>query len=162
MAVESPGRADEAIEPIAPPPADEPVFAVPTPQPSSRRRRPNWLWYGSLLIAAVVTLGGFGLLYGDDMSWQRQAGDLARQNSSLHEELLTSQTSLDDSQHQVTSLQAELEHPHVGIWNVAQDIKGSDWSLAGGVPDTFTYHLRATSNGSMSVSILTFETFAAA
>src|SRR3954451_19493542 len=142
MAVESPERADEAIGPLPPPAADEPVFSVPAPPPSFRRRRPNLLWYASLLIAAVVTLGGFGLLYGDDMSWQRQAGDLARQNSSLHEELLTSQTSLADSEHQVSSLQAELEHPHVGIWNVAQDIKGSDWYLAGGVPDTFTYHLR--------------------
>ena len=141
------------------PPASPPVSASPLPPP---RRRPNLLWYASLLVAAIVVLGGLGLLYGDDMSWQHKASELSRQNAALHSQLLTAQTSLSDTQQQVTTLQAELQHPHVGIWNVQQQIKGADWYLAGGVPDTFTYHLRATSSGPMSVSILTFEQFAAA
>lgn len=141
----------------APPPYEP---AAPPPPPA--RRRPNLVWYASLLIAAIVVLGGFGLLYGDDMSWQQRASDLTRQNAALHSQLLTAQTSLSDTQQQVTTLQAELQHPHVGIWNVQQQIKGADWYLAGGVPDTFTYHLRATSSGPMSVSILTFEQFASA
>jgi hypothetical protein len=45
---------------------------------------------------------------------------------------------------------------------VPEKIDGPDWYLAGGIPDTFTYHLNATSTGAMSVSILTFEQFAAA
>jgi hypothetical protein len=126
------------------------------------RRRPNLLWYGALFVALVVTLGGFGLLYADDMSWQRQTHDLTRENAALSEHLLTAQTSLSDAQKQVTNLQAELQHPHLGIWNVQQKIDGPDWYLAGGVPDTFTYHLNATASGPMSVSILTFEQFAAA
>lgn len=170
MAVESPLRADDASDPIPPaptePPPLEPALAPPTPPvaPVLRvtRRRPNLLWYGALLVAVVVTLGGFGLLYSDDTSWQRQARDLTKQNATLNEHLLTSQTSLADAQQQVTSLQAELQHPHLGIWNVQQKIDGADWYLAGGVPDTFTYHLNATSSGPMSVSILTFEQFAAA
>jgi len=126
------------------------------------RRRPNLFWYGALFVAVVVTLGGFGMLYADDMSWQRQTRDLTRENAALSEQLLTSQTSLSDTQKQVTTLQAELQHPHLGIWNVQQKIDGADWYLAGGVPDTFTYHLNATASGPMSVSILTFEQFAAA
>lgn len=141
------------------PPDYPPAPASPLPPP---RRRPNLLWYASLLVAAIVVLGGLGLLYGDDMSWQHKASEVSRQNAALHSQLLTTQTSLSDTQQQVTTLQAELQHPHVGIWNVQQQIKGADWYLAGGVPDTFTYHLRATSSGPMSVSILTFEQFAAA
>ena len=171
MAVDSPGRADEAMEPAPPPPPAPPrydmapppsTYTAPPPSPAPVRRRPNLAWYGALLLAAVVVLGGFGLLYGDDTSWQHRANDLQSQNAALHSQLLDSQTSLSDSQKQVTSLQAELQHPHVGIWNVSQEIKGPDWYLAGGVPDTFTYQLRATATGPMNVSILTFEQFASA
>jgi hypothetical protein len=162
--------ADGAAEPvppapIEPSPADNP--APPPPAPASTagrvaRRRPNLLWYGSLLVALVVTLGGFGMLSADDMSWQRQTRDLTRENAALSAQLLTAQTSLSDTQKQVTNLQAELEHPHLGIWNVQQRIDGPNWYLAGGVPDTFTYHLNASASGPMNVSILTFEQFAAA
>ena len=43
------------------------------------------------------------------------------------------------------------------FWNVSQVLKSPSWYLAGGIPDTFTYHLVATSTGPMTVSILTFE-----
>jgi len=168
VAVETPPLADDASNPIPPPPVEPPERQLPPPPlqlpPAVRqgRRRPNLLWYGALFVALVVTLGGFGLLYTDDMSWQRQTRDLMKQNAALSEHLLTAQTSLADTQKQVTSLQTELQHPRLGIWNVEQKIDGADWYLAGGVPDTFTYHLNATASGPMSVSILTFEQFAAA
>ena len=164
MAVESPDRAEQGSDPIPPAPVEAPsAWPPPAPAPTFARagRRPNLLWYATLLVAVVVTLGGLGLLYNDDTSWQRQAHDLSNQNAALKEQLLTSQTSLADAQKQVTSLQAELQHPHLGIWNVAQRIDGADYYLAGGIPDTFTYHLSATANGPVNVSILTFEQFAA-
>ena len=168
MTVESPPLADHASDPLPPPPTEPPAAELPPPPlqvpPPGRqvRRKPNLLWYGALFVALVVTLGGFGLLYTDDMSWQRQTHDLMKQNAALSAQLLTAQTSLADTQKQVTDLQAQLQHPHLGIWNVQQKIDGADWYLAGGVPDTFTYHLSATADGPMSVSILTFEQFAAA
>ena len=168
MTVESPPLADHASDPFPPPPTEPPAAELPPPPlqvpPPGRqvRRKPNLLWYGALFVALVVTLGGFGLLYTDDMSWQRQTHDLMKQNAALSAQLLTAQTSLADTQKQVTDLQAQLQHPHLGIWNVQQKIDGADWYLAGGVPDTFTYHLSATADGPMSVSILTFEQFAAA
>lgn|SRR5579859_992630 len=170
MAVESPGRADEVVEPNPPSPPTPPRYDaappaaayMPPPLAPVARRRPNLAWYGALLLAAVVVLGGFGLLYGDDTSWQHRANDLQNQNAALQSQLLDSQTSLADAQKQISTLRAELQHPHVGIWNVQQQIKGPDWYLAGGVPDTFTYELRATASGPMNVSILTFEQFAAA
>ena len=130
--------------------------------PAPVRHRRNRLWYASLLLAVVVTLGGLGLLYQDDISWQRQAGDLSRQNSTLHEQLLTSQGSLTTAKQTIQDLKTAALHPSLGIWNVQQHIDGPDYYLAGGVPDTFTYHLVATSDRPMSVSIVTFEQFAAA
>lgn len=129
-------------------------------QPAPPRR--NRLWYASLLLAVIVTLGGLGLLYQDDVNWQRQSGDLSRQNAALHEQLLTSQSNLTTARQTIQDLKTEAKHPSLGIWNVQQRIDGPDYYLAGGVPDTFTYHLHATSSGAMSVSIVTFEQFAAA
>jgi len=168
MAVETPGATDGSAEISTVPTLEEPrpePFAyqasVPPPPVAPPRRRRSLLWYAALLVAVAVTLGGLGLLYVDDQSWQQQAGQLRHDNASLHEQLLTSQTAASDAQDQVKSLQAELQHPSLGLWNVPEKINGPDWYLAGGVPDTFTYHLNATATGPMNVSILTFEQFAA-
>jgi len=110
----------------------------------------------------IVTLGGLGLLYQDDVSWQRQAGDLSRQNTTLREQLVTSQSNLTTARQTIQDLKTEAQHPNLGIWNVPQTIQGPDWNLLGNVPDTFTYHLHATSTGPMSVSILTVEEYATA
>ncbi|HEV2217931.1 MAG TPA: hypothetical protein VGV88_10180 [Candidatus Dormibacteraeota bacterium] len=110
----------------------------------------------------IVTLGGLGLLYEDDLSWQRQSADLSRQNASLQDQLRITQSDYKGAQQTIVDLRLQARHPTLGIWNVAQRINGADWYLAGGVPDTFTYHLKATSTGPMSVSIVTFEQFAAA
>ncbi len=137
----------------APPPASLPPLVN---QPRNR------LWYASLLIAIVVTLGGLGLLYQDDIGWQRQASDLRGQNASLHEQLLTSQSNLSTARQTIQDLKTAAEHPSLGIWNIPQHINGPDYYLLGNVPDTFTYHLVATSTGPMSVSILTVEQYATA
>ncbi len=110
----------------------------------------------------IVTLGGLGLLYQDDISWQQQSGDLSRQNASLRDQLRITQSDYRTAQQTIQDLKTQALHPTLGIWNVQQKINGPDWYLAGGVPDTFTYHLVASSTGPMSVSILTFEQFAAA
>lgn len=140
--------------PAAPPPPPEPW------QPAPPRR--NRLWYASLLVAVVVTLGGLGLLYQDDVSWQRQAVDVGQENAALHQQLLTSQSNLNTAKQTIQDLKIEAQHPSLGIWNVPQTIQGPDWNLLGNVPDTFTYHLHATSTGPMSVSILTVEEYATA
>ena len=182
MAVDTPPAAGDAAAPQPepqPPVATEPTPAAPTPSlappetyyytaPASSTpmrtpsRRRSGVWYASLLLAVVVTLGGLGLLYQDDISWQHQAADLKSRNATLHEQLLTTQTNLTSAQATITELKTAALHPQLGIWNVPQRIDGPDYYLAGGVPDTFTYHLVATSTGPMTVSIVTFEQFAAA
>src|SRR4029077_3994353 len=129
----------------------------PAPEPWQQVSRPrrNRIWYASLLLAVIVTLGGLGLLYPDDVSWQRQAGDLSRQNASLRDQLRITQSNYTTAQQTIQDLRTQALHPSVGIWNVQQHIDGTDFYLAGGVPDTFTYHLHATSTGPMSVSIVT-------
>jgi hypothetical protein len=167
--VETPQAASEPAEQPAPYPAPPPAPYSPPPaappapepwQPAPPRR--NRLWYASLLLAVIVTLGGLGLLYQDDVSWQRQSADLSRQNASLRDQLRITQSDYTTAQQTIQDLRTQAQHPSVGIWNVQQHIDGPDFYLAGGVPDTFTYHLRATSTGPMSVSIVTFEQFAAA
>ena len=163
MAVETGDPAPPA--PFLPEPERAPWPKPAAPPPPPARRLPsgrNWLWYGALLVAIVVTLGALGLLYQDDVSWQHQAAGLARQNSSLHEQLLTSQGDYRTAQQTIQDLKTQALHPSLGIWNVKQTINGPDYFLAGGVPDTFTYHLNATATGPFSVSILTFLQFSAA
>jgi hypothetical protein len=72
---------------------------------------------------------------------------------------VTTQTNLTATLGELATVRAELEHPTVTIWNVPQVIPDSGYYLAGGAPDTFTYHLVATSNGPMSISILKLEDF---
>ncbi len=158
-------------EPPPPPDFDAtpwPVASRPAPRPL-RVSRP-WgprLWTATLAAALLFTAGGLALLYVDDMNSQNAVNQLNRQNQALKSQnrqgqaqLLTTQTNLTATLGELATVRAELEHPHVTIWNVPQDIAGPDWYLAGGAPDTFTYVLNATSTGPMSISILTLEDFA--
>jgi hypothetical protein len=128
-----------------------------------RERR---LWTAALAAALLITAGGLGILYVDDTNYQNADRALTIQNEqltgksqNLQTALTTTQNKLTASQNQVSSLTAQLEHPTLGIWNVPQAINGSSQYLAAGVPDTFTYHLKLTSNGPMSVSIVSIHQF---
>jgi hypothetical protein len=123
-------------------------------------------WTFALAGALLVSVVGIGLLYQDDTNNQATIRALTLHNESLtgrnltlEDQLRATQTNLTASLGELAKTKAELEHPHLSIWNVPQQIKGSTWYLAGGIPDTFTYHLQATSTGPMSISILTFEQF---
>jgi hypothetical protein len=128
-----------------------------------RERR---LWTAALAAALLITAGGLGMLYVDDTNNQNAIHALTLQNEeltgksqNLQTALAATQNKLTASQNQVSDLTAKLEHPTLGIWNVPQTISNSMQYLAAGVPDTFTYHLKLTSNGPMSVSILTISQF---
>ena len=128
-----------------------------------RERR---LWTGALAAALLVTAGGLGILYVDDTNYQNadraltsQNEQLTGRNQNLQTALTTTETKLTVSETQVSDLTAKLEHPTLGIWNVPQAITGSSFYLAAGIPDTFTYHLKLTSNGPMSVSIISIKQF---
>jgi hypothetical protein len=151
-------------------PTPWPVEPRPAPRPLriSRPLGPR-LWTATLAAALLFTAGGLALLYMDDTTFQHTANQLSNQNKSLQgqtkslqSQLLTTQTNLTATLGELATVRAELEHPNLTIWNVPQQIKGPDWYLAGGAPDTFTYHLQATSTGPMSISILTLEDFAKA
>src|SRR5690348_15258713 len=169
MAVESPGLTDGSSEEIPPPPSNPPpiqppapAYAAPIYQPApAPRRRRSLLWYSAVLVAIVVTLGAFGLLYIDDQSWQQQAGQMQQQNAALRDKLAVSDAAASDAQQRIKDLQTQLQHPELGLWNVPEKIDGPNSWLEGGIPDTFTYHLKATATGPMSVSILTFEQYTA-
>ena len=143
--------------------ATPPIISSWAPVNVPRGRR---LWIAALAGALVLTAGGLGVLYVDDTNAQNAAHELMLKNSSLtgrnqilQTQLTATQHELSTSQGQVTSLSAELAHPTLGIWNVQQTISGANFYLAAGVPDTFTYHLKLTSTGPMSVSILSIHQF---
>ncbi|HEY1419177.1 MAG TPA: hypothetical protein VGG90_00540 [Candidatus Dormibacteraeota bacterium] len=172
------------MEHLSPPiePAQLPAPAAYSPPPSPRRAqapRPPWtsyfegrerrLWTVALAAALLVAVAGLGVLYSDDTSNQAAIRSLTTQNESLTgrnqnltDQLKSTSTNLTATLGELAKTKAELAHPQLTIWNVAQPINGSKWYLAGGIPDTFTYHLQATSTGPMSVSILTLEQWAAA
>ena len=147
----------------SPPAAPSPYSSVRSSVYVPRERR---LWTAALAAALLVTAGGLGLLYVDDTNNQNadraltiENEQLTGQAQNLQTALTTTQTKLTASQNQVSNLTSQLEHPTLGIWNVPQTITSSDSYLAAGVPDTFTYHLKLTSNGPMSISILSIHQF---
>ena len=165
-----------------PPPPVEPPAAEPYPPsaPSSWVAKPRaWIprlemserryWTFALAGALLVSVVGLGLLYADDTANQATIRALNLHNESLtgrnlilDDQLKATQANLTATLGELAKTKAELEHPHLVIWNQPQQIKGSTYYLAGGIPDTFTYHLQATSNGPMSVSIVTLEQWAQA
>src|SRR5216684_4160566 len=146
------------------PPAEaSPFSSFRSPVYVPRERR---LWTAALAAALLVTAGGLGILYVDDTNNQNADRALTSQNEqrtgrnqNLQTAPTTTETKLTASQSQVSNLTAQLEHPTLGIWNVPQAITGSSFYLAAGVPDTFTYHLKLSSSGPMSVSILSIHQF---
>jgi hypothetical protein len=128
-----------------------------------RERR---LWTAALAAALLVTAGGLGILYADDNTKQSTIDSLTIANESLtgrsqnlQAALTVTHSQLTASQAQVDSLSTELKHPTLGIWNVPVQLQNSTQYLSSTVPDTFTYHLKLSSNGPMSVSILSTTQF---
>lgn len=147
------------------------VPALPSPMPSAWRqviasRERRW-WTIALTATILISALGIGLLYADDTNNQATIRSLQLKNESLTgrsqiltDQLKTTQTNLTATLGELAQTKAELEHPRLTIWNVPQKLPDADSYLAGGIPDTFTYHLQATSTGPMNVSILTFEQWA--
>jgi hypothetical protein len=151
----------QPAEAYSPPPMAARSSMAPLYVPRERR-----LWTAALAAALLVCAAGLGILYIDDTNYQSadralttQNEQLTGRNQNLQTQLTTTQNQLTASQGQVTSLTAQLAHPTLGIWNVPQAISGSSNYLAAGVPDTFTYHLKITSSGPISVSILSIKQF---
>ena len=180
MTPESAGGAIMTPNPLDQP-TQETTIAPPEPyaEPKPLRRPISWRpaletwerrrWTAALAAALLITAIGVGVLYADDSNNQATIHNLQTQNESLNgrnqillDQLKTTQTNLTATLGELATTKAQLEHPHLVLWNFPQQIKDNTWYLAGGIPDTFTYHLEATSTGPMSVSILTLEDFAKA
>lgn len=152
------------VEDYLPPPApSRGPFSSWAPVGIPRGRR---LWTAALAAALLVSAGGIGLLFVDDVNNQATIRSLSNANRSLtgrtqnlEDQLSVTQGKLTASQAQVDSLSTELKHPTLGVWNVPMTIHNSSEFLSATVPDTFTYHLRLKSSGPMSVSIVSTSQF---
>jgi hypothetical protein len=153
--------------PYTPPPTRSlRMPSVWAPAFQSRERR--W-WTAALTVAVLISGMGVGLLYVDDSNNQAAVRSLTTENEQmkgrnqlLQDELNTATTNLSATLKELATTKAALEHPNLGIWNVAETINGPSWYLAAGIPDTFTYHLSLKSTGPISVSVLTLEQWAKA
>lgn len=153
---------------VTPPPAVPRAALTPSwARDFDHHERRRWLaaLAGTVLIAAVA----LGVVYHDDTNNQAAVRSLTSQNEQLNgraqllqNQLAATQANLTATLSQLEQTKAQLAHPQLGIWNVAQKINGPNSYLAGTIPDTFTYHLEATSSAPMSVSILTLEQWAKA
>lgn len=162
--------ASEESAPAEPyrPAAARPRLRAPawTALAASRERR--W-WTIALTATLLISALGIGLLYVDDSNNQATIRSLTTQNESLtgrnqilQDQLNATTTNLNATLGELAQTKAELAHPTLTTWTVSQVINGGDWYLAASVPDTFTFHLKATSTGPMSASILTIEQWTAA
>jgi hypothetical protein len=162
-------------DPAGLPPAASPSPAAAPPRTPARARRPRMFsrprtwWTIALGAAVLLSAGGVELLYLDDTSNQATIQSLTIANESLNgrnqnlaDQLNKVQANLTATLGELATTQAELAHPNLTIWNVPQQLTGPMELLVGGIPDTFTYHLVASSTGPMWVSILTLEQWAKA
>lgn len=164
-----PAALEPQVEPYSPPPPLAPPLRRPsawTPFLETRSRR---MWTVALSVALLIAVLGIGVLYADDTNNQATIRSLQTQNESLtgrtqnlQDQLKATQSNLTATLGELATTKAQLAHPQLTIWNVPQHIANSSYYLAGGIPDTFTYHLQATSTGPMSVSIMTLEQWVAA
>jgi hypothetical protein len=157
------GTSLQPPEPYSPPAVSTPFSSVRASVYVPRERR---LWTAALAAALLVTAGGLGFLAVDDMTNQATIHSmtianesLTGRNQNLQDALTVTHNQLTASQGQVDSLSAELKHPTLGVWNVPVQLHNNTEYLSSTVPDTFTYHLKLTSSGPMSVSILSTTQF---
>jgi hypothetical protein len=155
----------EPYAPYTPPPA--PVrYTTPSRWSSLFKNAERRWWTAALAATLLISATGIGLLYMDDTNNQSRVNSLTLQNESLtgraqnlNDQLTVTKSQLEVSRGQVTKLETELMHPTLGIWNVPMTLSGPNEYLTSTVPDTFTYHLKATSSGPMDVSILSVDNF---
>jgi hypothetical protein len=166
-AIMPPDQMDEAPASFSPP-TPTTSGGVPAWLSGFRSNERRW-WTAALAAVVVISATAIGLLYVDDTNNQGTVRSLQTQNESLtgrnlilNDQLKSTQTNLTATLGELATTKAQLEHPHLVIWNTPLTIKDYTYYLAGGIPDTFTYHLKATSSGAMNVSILTLQQWVAA
>jgi hypothetical protein len=117
-----------------------------------------------LLLAVTWLGGGYALYYvirHDDASSKKAAAEAVQLSQASHRySQLQAEKAAVDAQLQAT--QSDLRHPTLSIWNVSEAITGPNVYLSGGIPDTFTYHLKFTSDAPVTVTYMTSGQFASA
>ncbi len=115
------------------------------------------------LLLTITWIGGGYLLYTvirDDEAMSKKAASQSVQIADAARRYAQVQAEKTALTQQLQATQSDLRHPTLGIWNVGAAISGPDAYLAGGIPDTFTYHLKFTSDAPVSVTYMTTREFA--
>jgi hypothetical protein len=114
-----------------------------------------------LLLAVTWIGGGYALYYvvRDDDTVSKKAATQSVQLSETSRKLAQLQAENARLDGELRAAKTELAHPTLGIWNVSEAITGPDAYLSGGMPDTFTYHLKFTADAPVSVRYMTSKQF---
>jgi hypothetical protein len=117
-----------------------------------------------LLLAASWIGGGYALYYviRDSEATSKRAASESMQLSDASRKYAQLQADKAHVDGELKAAQTELHHPTLGIWNVSEAITGPSAYLSGGMPDTFTYHLKFTADAPISVTYMTSHQFATA
>jgi hypothetical protein len=117
-----------------------------------------------LLLAATWIGGGYALynVIRDDDAWSRKAAAEAVQLNDASRKYAQIQADKARVDTQLKAAQGDLLHPTLSIWNVSEPISGPSVYLSGGMPDTFTYHLKFTADAPVTVTYMTSRQFASA
>jgi hypothetical protein len=114
-----------------------------------------------LLLAVTWIGGGYALYYviRDDDTLSRKAASQSAQLSDASRKMAQLQADNVRISGELRAAKTELAHPTLGLWNVSEAITGPDAYLSGGMPDTFTYHLKFTADAPVSVRYMTSKQF---
>lgn len=117
-----------------------------------------------LLLAGTWIGGGYALynVVRDGDAWSRKAAAAGVQLADTSRKYTQLQADKARVDGELKAAQTELQHPTLGIWNVSEAITGPDAYLSGGLPDTFTYHLKFTADAPITVTYMTSRQFVTA
>ena len=149
--------------PVARNDLDAPSRGARTPTSSygsTKRWVPARAWMAILGLGTACLVITSWVVFGQAEAQCRLLAARATELLLATREVSSLQSTESDLKSQVADLKQQLAHPTLGIWNTAQQVSGPSGYSVGGVPDTFTYHLVATSNAPMDVEILTTDEFA--
>jgi hypothetical protein len=80
-------------------------------------------------------------------------------NSSLNTRLTALNSDLASAQRERDAAKDEARHPTLGINNTTQTIQANSGWIAGGVPDTFTYHLAFISDVAVTYVFVSYHDY---
>lgn len=136
---------------------------VPTVQPPIQKaphnRSTTWIVTSAVLMIVAIAVGA--LWYNDNAQLSARVTNLSSELMATNSNLASTNSELASTQSSLAAARLEAANPTVTTWNSCGgscDIGPMAWR-AGGVPDTFTYHLAFTSNVEVTYGFIELQQY---